>query len=342
MKMVPRALTVASAFAIASSLSNIASAAHERVLVAGAGDDPFTASIEQELKALGFEAVRGTTASGCSPAAVEEEAVRANAAAATCVAQKTIVVWSVGPEFLHLEDIVRARDEDPRGPAGAAVRVAEVIRASLSLASHADEQLVLRPAPSGRTDAEVTELLTRDMLPVERTKTREERGFVSVGAQRVLNEKGMDSTVFDAQIGLAFGRWFEPRFRMLAPIEATTGTAPVARSVSPTLFLIGPRVPLFERGLAVRAHLGLGVGAAYLSTKTLIVSSGTQEENAALTSFAMADASFAVKMMGPIHVAFDGAVGASGHAVRVVAEGNSATWGRPIVALGSRIEVVIR
>jgi hypothetical protein len=342
MKMVPRTLGATSAFVIASSMTSIASAAHERVLVAGAGDDPFIASIEQELKALGFEAVRGSAASGCSPAAVEEEAQRANARAATCVAQRTIVIWSVGPDFLHLEDIVRARDEDARGPAGAAVRVAEVTRASLSLTSHVDEQLALRPAPRETSDAEVSQLLARDTLPTERSKNGPERGFLSLGVDRLLNEKGLDSTLLDVQLGLALARRFEPRLRMLAPVAASEGSGHLIRSVSPTLFMLGARVPLLDRGHPIRIHVGAGVGAAYLSTSTFIVSSGTQRAHAALTSFAMADATLGVRLMGPVHFAVDGALGVSGEAVTLLAEGNAATWGRPVYAAGSRIEVVFR
>jgi hypothetical protein len=257
----------------------------------------------------------------------------------------------VGPEFLHLEDIIPAADDDSRG---VAVRVAEVTRASLSLTGREDKSDAATAAQRDRRaneqlNIEVDELLTRDALRPGQPK-RATGTTLGLGLAR-LASGGVGATTLDLFAALELSQYLIPHLRALIPIA--DGHVPLVQhqaslQLSPGTVLSGVRVPVLPQAFPVRAHVGAAIGVAWLGAEVSTIgrpsSTGLDRYHASsiMSPCTAADVAVGVRLLGPIHLAVDGMLGVTASEIAVRGMGEPfLTWGEPFVAASGRVEVVV-
>lgn len=352
------AMGVAAAALFASAVARAEPAPPARVVVAGPPDDAIAARTEQELRAVGFDPVRVDAADGCSRASVLAHMEEAHATAAACSDGSSIGVWTSDARGARIRDVVVARGTDTHDRDVAAVRAAEVVRASVELPD--DPPPPARQEPSAATElpieprtAETVDLRTAKPAPTAPpTYTA-----TFIGASGISALLGADAKVpaIDAKIDVGVSRYASLAFRFAYPTNAATATRETAAQLGSTTTSVvqvrpgiagaGVDVPLARPSSFIVPRVGGGFALVWLQAQGVAVLGGPSSSptSETATSPAMyADATMSMRVYGPMRVALDGMIGAT--ASRLVARANGtkvAYWGQPFGAFGAHVEVQV-
>jgi hypothetical protein len=358
---------IAITIALVLTMTSTAQAGNTRVVVAGPEGDPIATRLRKELTAMGFEPLRVDDAAGCERGAIAAWVDEMKAAGAACSDGTTASVWVVSPSGLRKADVVTARDGEDHAPDVVAVRAAEIARASLELPSGEPASAAKSPAaapvppsspPSppptwttdGPSDADTAVLLGRKK-PARAPAPRTPAFTLSTGVSALM---GADVTApaLDSEIELRIVRTLALSARAALTFNgATVSTSRNAIRVAPSIFGIGPVVPLSATDSFLIPRLGGGVGVAWLRSSALVPaftsfdSSGTSPTatDSIVSPIAYLTAAVSMRVGGPFRLAFEGLLGTSAHRMVVRSEGEHiAYWGQPFGSLAMRGELLFR
>jgi hypothetical protein len=335
-----------------------------RVLVAGPSKDPVTERMLNELRAMGLDPVRSGAAEGCARAAVLAAISAADADAAICADGDSIGVWVREPDGLRLRDVIVTNDVDPAARDVAAMRGAEIARASLELLEAASQDPPARaasnpapasPAPGPPAAEEMPPDADRGTVAArgeDSSARRTPRLVVGGGISTLL---GADASVgaFGGQIEVGVTRFLSLAARIEWPFErhrlhVSSGTVAVA----PALMGLGVTLPLARPRAFMIPRVGGGAGAVRLEAEPETffdvrppggTAPGTTPQSETLWSPALyGSAGLSMRLAGPVRLAVDGLFGATAHrmVVRTPAR-HEAYWGRPFGAIAMRVEVLV-
>jgi hypothetical protein len=268
------------------------------------------------------------------------------------------------PSGIRLRDVVVVRGEDDHARELAAVRAAEILRASLELRDPAASPAAPSPPPWRAADPDAktadtdTDPNAREAPPHAPEKPSPRTTSRVVFGAGLSSLMSTDATVqtLSGDIELGVSRSVSLALRAEIPVNHDSIASGVAgATVTPGLVGLGVVVPLTAPSSLVIPRLGGGFGVAWVeATGTtgpgaetpvapgqapMVSSSGQKTDNAA-SAIAYADAAVSLRIVGPLRIAADGIFGAS--ASRIVVRGGGeqlAYWGRPFGALGVRAEI---
>lgn len=342
-------------FAGALLATTEARAANRRVVVGGREHDAITARVEKELVAMGFEVVRLDAAEGCSRSAVAQRIQDAAAHAATCTDGDAIGVWVVEPSGMRLRDVVVARALDEQERDMAAVRAAEIARASLELVD-AEPEPAPPPKPAAPAVIASPRAVDRPVAAPPKEKLSRVPAFVAgAGLSTVM---GIDASVaaFSAEAEIGIGRWLAIAPRLDLPIEWHDVQAGSLR-VKPGFTGVGAVLPLMHSSAIVVPRLGAGLGVAWIdaeSTQTFasqIAPDGSGRfvpvtrsgSDGTWSPAAYLSAALSFRIAGPLRMTVDGAFGTTMNRLVVRTQDvDRAYWGAPFGALALRAELLFR
>jgi hypothetical protein len=336
-----------------------------RVLVAGPSKDPVTERMLNELRAMGLDPVRSGAAEGCARAAVLAAISAADADAALCADGDSIGIWVREPDGLRLRDVIVTSDVDPAARDVAAMRGAEIARASLELLEAASQdppaRAAMKPAPAspapGPPPAPEDTPPDADRGTVaasgeDSSARRTPRLVVGGGISTLL---GADASVgaFGGQVEVGVTRFFSLAARIEWPFErhklhVSSGTVAVA----PALMGLGVTVPFARPRAFMIPRVGGGAGAVRLDAEAETffdvrppggTAPNTLPQAETLWSPALyGSAGLSMRLAGPVRLAVDGLFGATAHRMVVrTPVRHEAYWGRPFGAIAMRVEVLV-
>ncbi len=314
-----------------------------RVIVWGPHEDVVAARVEKELGAMGFDVVRAEETADCSRRSVAAHLRDEGADAAACSDGDSVAIWVAEPAGARLRDVIVLRDDDAHAREVAAVRAAEIARASLELAEP--------PPPPPPSEPAIVP--TRE-LPPDRASRRPRRiplllAGAGVGAN--VNSSATSATL-GARLELGVHRYVAlavrgdiPLTSTLVPVTTLDGSS---IGVSSGFAGAGVSVPLAPASSFFVPRIGGGFAVLWVNvTSSTIVATpdgGTttqHQSNGQTSAGAYVDGALSLRMYGPLRVAADGAIGATPTRI-VVRDGqlaNVASFGRPFGALGLRLEL---
>lgn len=350
------AATTLLATAVALALPATAHAGNTRVVVAGPEGDPIAARLRKELTAMGFEPVRVDDAAGCSKQALAAWVEEMKASAAACSDGTAASVWTASPSGLHITDVASPRDGDEHAPDVVAVRAAEIARASLELPSNEPERAPLPPSQpptwttEGPAGADTSVLLGNKKKPT-RPAPKTPAFTLSTGAAALM---GADVTApaLDTEFEVRVTKGLAISTRAALTFDgAMVSSARNRVRVAPSIFGIGPIVPLAASDAFLIPRLGGGVGIVWLRSSPVVTdlvdlfnqTATTSAPDSVTSPMAYVNGTFSMRVGGPVRLAFEGLLGTSAHRLVVRAEGeHMAYWGQPFGSIAMRAEVMFR
>lgn len=350
-------LTFAASAAVLLGSARDADAAKRRVVVGGREDDAISARVQNELVAMGFDVVRIDAAEGCARSAIAQRVREVNANAATCTDGDAVGVWVVEPGGMRLRDVVVARTSDEQQRDMAAVRAAEIARASLELVESDAEPTRAKPAPAGSPAPSAPPDADRPAAPATpKQKLSRIPAFVAGAGMSTL--MGVDASVaaFSAEAEIGIGRWLSVAPRLDYPIEWHNVQSGSLKA-RPGFTGITAVLPLTHPSAFVIPRLGAGLGVAWIeaeSTETFrqqfnpdgsvgvlgLTRAGT---DSTWSPAGYLSAALSMRIGGPVRMTVDGALGTT--VSRLVVRTQSvdrAYWGTPFGALALRAELLFK
>lgn len=350
--------------ALLFATTDAAAANTRRIVVGGRSEDSLTARVQKELTAMGFDVVRVDSAEGCSRSAVTERIRDAAAHAATCTDGDAIGVWIIEPTGLRLRDVIVARASDDHERDNAAVRAAEIARASIELVDAEAEAKTKpaatpAPAPAPSTPPRTVSWEKREAdrpaaappkAPAKRTPT-----FVAgVGLSTLM---GVDASVaaFSGEAEIGVTRWLAIAPRIELPIEERDISGAPSVKVRPGFTGIAVLFPVAHPGAFVIPRFGGGLGGAWVQAvasptsftrfnqqgefETFTTSTGGSDTTWSLAAYT--NAQLSMRIVGPVRMNVDGIFGTTMQRLVVKTQGvDRAYWGAPFGALALRLEVM--
>jgi hypothetical protein len=359
---VKRVRLLATALALVVAVPATAHAANTRVVVAGPEGDAIATRLRKELTAMGFEPVRVDGAAGCARGAIAAWIDEMKASGAACSDGTAASVWIVSPSGLRRADVVTPREGEEHAPDVVAVRAAEIARASLELPNGEPDAAPLATPPAaplppsqppqwtadGRTDADTGVLFGAKKKPKAAVAVRTPLFTLSTGVAALM---GADVTApaLDTEFEVRVTRYLAISTRAALTFDgATVSSARSSVRVAPSIFGVGPIVPLASADSFLIPRLGGGVGAVWLRSSPVIdtlrfASDRVVGPDAVTDPMAYLNASISMRVGGAFRLAFEGLLGASAHRLVVRAEGeHMAYWGQPFGSLAMRGELMFK
>jgi hypothetical protein len=334
------------------------SSAARHVVVAGPADDPLAARVQKELTALGFNTVRIGGADGCSFQTLAQRVASANAGAAACSDGEQIGVWTLERAGLRLREVVLGGSDDHARDV-AAVRAAEITRASVELREAEDEAAAARAGLQEKEPPKWTST-ERDRTPAKPKPTDERRTPLVVAGFGMSSLLGSDASAgtFGAQAEVGILRWMAITGRLEYPIEAhEINKGGQNFEVSPGFSGAGVNLPLMNPSSFVIPRVGAGLGVAWINARAPDRTSFVTNSDGSITPFvqqrggsdstaspsAYLSAAVSLRIYGPLRLTADGLFGSTMSRM-VVRSGSAhvAYWGQPFGALAVRMEILIR
>ncbi|HEY8078095.1 MAG TPA: hypothetical protein VIF62_28405 [Labilithrix sp.] len=315
-----------------------------RVVVSGPQNDAVAARVVKELVAMGFDVVRAPDGADCTRRAVAARLRDEGGDAAACSDGDSVAIWIAEPAAPRLRDVVVVRDDDAHSREVAAVRAAEIARASLQL----DEPAPL-PPPTREPELEPASSLP---VPADRatpptSQRRTATLLAGFGVGTAINPGATVGTL-TGRIEIGVLRHVSLALRADIPFDArnldvsSTATSPIKASSG--FVGAGVSFPFLPPSSILVPRLGGGFALLWVkTTSTGIVPSGEAADQSTSGSMlgAYADGALSLRIYGPLRIAVDGAIGAT--PARVVVRdstfANVAYFGQPFGAFGSRLEL---
>lgn len=351
------ALGVAIAIVLSSSS---AVAARPRVVVAGDDEDAVTPRVVRELTALGLEPVRVGPSPGCESAALGNQAMHEGARAALCTSADSVLVWSMG-RALRLVETLPLHGVGPDERALVAIRAAEATRAYVEADRARAEALEAeeRSTEESLSALAAAHAVLSTSLAVPRDQRRvlapgpphTETFSVGVGSG-MISGVGPPVSSVTAMGEIGGPSVLAPFVRIDVPLSASSidRTGGSVR-VSPGLAALGLNIPLLPAQSVLIPRVGVGAGIAWLSVTetrafnpldTTNAEVGSVSPGMALSGMGFAQAALSLRIVDPVRLAADAALGAT--TSRMTARGFGTTvaeWGRPFGALAVRAEILV-
>jgi hypothetical protein len=353
------------AFAAAAAIGSpsVARAAPARAVVAGPEDDAIAARLEKELRAMGFEVSRVDGADGCTHASIVARMDEAGASAAVCSDGGAVGVLTHDAKGARLRDVVVVRGSDAHDRDDAAVRAAEILRASVELP---DERFLPPPSPPPAVTTEPAREAVdlRPAPPAPKEPTTFTPTFIGASGVGALIGAGARVVAIGAKIDVPAHRYAALAVRFDWPVSdeqvsvaLPTETRDDKVRLKPGVAGLGVDVPLARPKAAVIPRVGAGFGIAWLHVEGVPgvsrfagtkapqppnVATLPSSSETAVSPAMYLDGAASVLVAGPVRLAFDGMVGAT--ASRLVARANGAHvayWGQPFGALSARAEIQV-
>lgn len=345
-RLASRVAAVAVGAALSLALPRVAYAAGgTRVVVAGPEGDAVASRLQKELIAMGFEPIRVDEAAGCAQGAVGAWVEEMKASAAACSDGTVATVWISTRSGLHVAEVVSPKEGDAHADV-VAVRAAEITRASLEL-SAAEPEPAPRPAPTwgDATPADVDVAIK----PRKRGAGAAPRTPVFAMGTGISALMGADATAaaLDTEIELRLARYVG----LSARAALTFDGVPVATSrtvvrVAPSVFGIGPVVPLAATDSFIIPRIGAGAGVVWLrSTAAANIDSATGfgPSDSIVSPMAFLSGAMSMRVGGPLRLTLEGLIGTSAHRMVVRSQGEDiAYWGQPFGTVALRGELMFR
>jgi len=344
-RLASSAASVAVAAALLLGLPRAAYAGSTRVVVAGPEGDAVASRLQKELTAMGFEPIRVDEAAGCAAGAIGAWVEEMKASAAACSDGSTATVWISTRSGLRVAEVVSPQEGDLHADV-VAVRAAEITRASLEL-SAAEPAPAPRPAPTWENttpfDADVA------TKPQKRAAGAAPRTPVFAMGMGISALMGADATAaaLDTELEIRLARYIG----LSARAALTFDGVPVATSrsvvrVAPSVFGIGPVVPLAGTDAFIIPRIGAGGGLVWLRSSAAVngVDGGTFGPSDSIASpMAFLSGAMSMRVGGPLRLTLEGLIGATAHHMVVREQGEDiAYWGQPFGTVALRGELMFR
>ena len=338
------AASVAVAAALSLALPRAAHAGGTRVVVAGPEGDAVASRLQKELTAMGFEPIRVDEAAGCAAGAVSAWVDEMKASAAACSDGTVATVWISTRSGLHVAEVISPQEGDAHADV-VAVRAAEITRASLEL-SAAEPEPSPKPAPTWANatpfDADVV------AKPPKRPAAAAPRTPVFAMGMGISALMGADATAaaLDTEMQLRLARYLGLSARAALTFDGvpvTTSRAVVR--VAPSVFGIGPVVPLARTDAFIIPRLGAGAGVVWLRSSAAENGSGNTfgPSDSIVSPMGFLSAAMSMRVGGALRLTLEGLLGTSAHRMVVRAQGEDvAYWGQPFGSVALRGELMFR
>jgi hypothetical protein len=328
-----------------------------RVVVAGPEGDAVASRLQKELTAMGFEPIRVDEAAGCAQGAVGAWVEEMKASAAACSDGTVATVWIRARSGLRVAEVVSPKEGDAHADV-VAVRAAEITRASLELSAAEPEAPAPRPAPTwGDAPPADVDVAIKPRKRVPGAAPRTPLFAMGTGISALM---GADATAaaLDTEIELRLARYVG----LSARAALTFDGVPVATSrtvvrVAPSIFGIGPVVPLAATDSFIIPRIGVGAGVVWLrssagagrDTGTPVTAasatSGTSfgPSDSIVSPMAFLSGAMSMRVGGPLRLTLEGLIGTSAHRMVVRSQGEDiAYWGQPFGTVALRGELMFR
>jgi hypothetical protein len=338
--------SIALAAAVTLAFPGVAHAANTRVIVAGPEGDAVASRLQKELTAMGFEPIRVDEAAGCAEGAVSAWVDEMKASAAACSDGSAASVWISTRAGLRVAEVVAPSPGDASADV-VAVRAAEITRASLELsATEPGPGEVLKPAPTWgpATPADVDVVLK----PKKRIAAVPHTPVFAMGTG-ISALMGADATAaaLDTELQLRIARRVALSARAALTFDGATVT--LSRSpvrVAPSIFGIGPVLPLAATDAFFIPRIGAGAGVVWLRSKEAAfdtVNSTFGPSDSIVSPMAFITGAMSMRVGGALRLTLEGLLGASAHRMVVRSQGEDvAYWGQPFGTVALRAEVMFR
>ncbi len=340
--------SIASAVAVTLASPGVAHAANTRVVVAGPEGDAVASRLQKELTAMGFEPIRVDEAAGCAEGAVSAWVDEMKASAAACSDGNAASVWISTRAGLRVAEVIAPRPGDASADV-VAVRAAEITRASLELSATEPEpepEPAPKPAPTwgpaAPADVDVVRKPRKRVAAVPHTPVF----AMGTGISALM---GADATAaaLDTELQLRVARRVALSARAALTFDGATVTS--SRSpvrVAPSIFGIGPVVPLAATDSFFIPRIGAGAGVVWLRSKEAAfdtVSSTFGPSDSIVSPMAFITGAMSMRVGGALRLTLEGLLGTSAHRMVVRSQGEDvAYWGQPFGTVALRAEVMFQ
>lgn len=336
-------LAVATALTLAAP--SPAYAGSTRVVVAGPEGDAVASRLEKELTAMGFEPIRVDAATDCAAGAIGAWVQETKAAAAACSDGRVATVWVETRIGLRVAEVVSPQEGDARADV-VAVRAAEITRASVEL-SASEPEPAPKPAPvwSNSTPFDADTAPKPHKKPA-RVAPRTPAFAIGTGISALM---GADATAaaFDTELELRLARYVALSARSALTFDGTSiATSRTIVRVAPSVFGIGPVVPLAATDSFLVPRLGAGTGVVWL--RSAAAPNGTSSStfgapDSIVSPMGFLSGAVSMRVGGPLRLTLEGLVGATTHRMVVRTSGEDvAYWGQPFGSVALRAELAFR
>ena len=338
--------SIASCAALTLAFPGVAHAGNTRVIVAGPDGDAVASRLQKELTAMGFDPIRVDEAEGCAEGAVAAWVDEMKASAAACSDGNAASVWISTRAGLRVAEVVAPKPGDASADI-VAVRAAEITRASLELsATEPEPEPAPRPAPTWGpatpADADV------GSKPKKRVAAAPQTPVFAMGTG-ISALMGADATAaaLDTELQLRIARRVALSARAALTFDgATVASGRNAVRVAPSVFGIGPVVPLAATDSFFIPRIGAGVGVVWLRSKEAAidtVSSTFGPSDSIVSPMAFITGAMSMRVGGALRLTLDGLLGTSAHRLVVRSQGaDVAYWGQPFGSVALRAEVMFQ
>ena len=350
--MKPRTRLAASLAAVAAIATvtfaspRVAHAGNTRVIVGGPEGDAVASRLQKELTAMGFEPVRVDAAAGCAEGALGAWIDEMKASAAACSDGTIVSVWISTRGGLRVAEVVSPKPGDANADV-VAVRAAEITRASLEL-SATEPEPAPKPAPTWGpqvpADADVV------IKPKKRAASAPRTPVFAMGTG-ISALMGADATAaaLDTELQLRIARSVGLSARAALTFDGARVTTPrSALRVAPSVFGIGPVVPLAATDSFFIPRIGAGAGVVWLRSSAATASSfstGTSfgPSDSIVSPMAFLSGAISMRVGGELRLTLEGLLGTTAHRMVVRSQGQDlAYWGQPFGTVALRGEVMFR
>lgn len=340
--------SIASCAALTLAFPGVAHAGNTRVIVAGPDGDAVASRLQKELTAMGFDPIRVDEAAGCAEGAVAAWVDEMKASAAACSDGNAASVWISTRAGLRVAEVVAPKPGDASADV-VAVRAAEITRASLELSATEPEpepepapRLAPTWGPATPADADVRS------KPKKRVAAAPQTPVFAMGTG-ISALMGADATAaaLDTELQLRIARRVALSARAALTFDgAMLASGRNAVRVAPSVFGIGPVVPLAATDSFLIPRIGAGVGVVWLRSKEAAidtVSSTFGPSDSIVSPMAFITGAMSMRVGGALRLTLDGLLGTSAHRLVVRSQGaDVAYWGQPFGSVALRAEVMFQ
>jgi hypothetical protein len=339
------AASVAVAAAFSLGLPGTAHAASARVVVAGPEGDAVASRLQKELTAMGFEPIRVDEADGCAAGAISAWVDEMKASAAACSDGRVATVWISTRSGLRVADVITPQEGDAHADV-VAVRAAEITRASVEL-SASEPEPAPRPAPTWSNaspfDGDVP------AKPPKRATRATPRTPVFAMGMGIAALMGADATAaaLDTEIELRLARYVGLSARAALSFDGVpVATSRAVVRVAPSVFGVGPVVPLAGTESFIIPRLGAGIGVVWLRSSAAGASDSSSTfgpSDSIVSPMGFLSGAMSMRVGGPLRLTLEGLLGTTAHRMVVRAQREDvAYWGQPFGTVALRGELMFR
>jgi hypothetical protein len=329
--------------AVTLAFPRVAHAGNTRVIVAGPEGDAVASRLQKELTAMGFEPIRVDEAAGCAEGAVSAWIDEMKASAAACSDGDAASVWIRTRGGLRVAEVVKPKPGDASADV-VAVRAAEITRASLELSATEPE-----PAPKPVPTWGAVSPVDADVVTAPKKRAAAPHTPVFAMGTGISALMGADATAaaLDTELQLRIARGVALSARAALTFDgATVTSARSAVRVAPSIFGIGPVLPLAATDSFFIPRIGAGAGVVWLRSKEAAVdtvSSTFGPSDSIVSPMGFITGAMSMRVGGALRLTLEGLLGTSAHRMVVRSQGEDvAYWGQPFGTVALRAEVMFQ